>query len=386
MKTMKGIEVSVVLPCLNEEATIGECIRKIRKVFREQKLSGEIIVSDNNSTDNSVEIAESLGAKVVHQEKKGYGNTYLKGLSAARGRYIVIADSDNTYDFLEMPKFLAPLKSGEADFVIGSRLKGTILPGAMPMLHQYAGNPLFTSLMNLFFHVGISDAYCGMRAFNSSVYNRLALVAGGMEFGLEMVAKAALLKLKIKEVPITYHPRDGAPSKLRSFYDGWRSLRFMLMYSPDYLFLLPGGVFFLVGLFLMFLLLPGPVYFPGWGLDVHTMLLGSLMSILGFQVLVMGLTLKTYAVAGKFQIYDRMTAFVSKHFSLERALLVGSVVATAGLIVGLNVLYGWYLSGFGKLSTLRQVIVASNLIIIGLQTIFSAFLMSILLIEKRNGN
>lgn len=383
---MKEIELSVVLPCLNEEASIGECIRKIDKAFSDNHINGEIIVADNNSTDNSVKIAESLGAKVVHQNIRGYGNTYLKGFSEAKGKYILMADSDNTYDFLEIPLFLEPLRKGEADFVIGSRLKGKILPGAMPKLHQYIGSPILTGMLNLFFKTDVSDAHCGMRAFTSEAYRKLNLKCGGMEFASEMIIKAAENKLRIAEVPITYSARGGSPSKLRSFSDGWRHVRFMLMYSPNYLFLLPGGALFLIGAFLMLLLLPGPVLFRGVTLDTNSMLLGSLLSILGFQLITLGLTVKIYAFARKFEREGSLTSFITKHFTLERSISIGALVMAAGLLLGANVFYDWYLSGFGALSGFRLIVLASNLIIIGAQIVFSAFFMSILLVEKGSGN
>jgi len=322
----------------------------------------------------------------VHQTLRGYGNTYLKGFSEAKGRYILMGDSDNTYDFLEIPKFLEPLRKGEADFVIGSRLKGKIRPGAMPKLHQYIGNPLLTSMLNTFFKTSVSDSHCGMRAFSAKAYKKLNLKCGGMEFASEMLIKAAEQKLKIIEVPITYSSRGGTESKLRSFTDGWRHIRFMLMYSPDYLFILPGGFLFLLGSLLMLMLLPGPMTFHGATLDVHSMLFGSLMSILGFQIITMGLSIKTYAVADKFEKEGSLTHFVSRHFSLERSLLLGTIVAASGILFDLNVFYDWYLGGFGGLSGLRPVILSFNLIIIGAQIVFSAFFISILLIEKRNEN
>ena len=383
---MKEIELSVVLPCLNEEASIGACIKKIGKAFSDNHIKGEIIVADNNSTDRSVEIAESLGAKVVHQKLRGYGNTYLKGLSEAKGRYILMADSDNTYDFLEIPLFLEPLRQGKADFVIGSRLKGKIMPGAMPKLHQYIGSPLLTGMLNLFFRTNVSDAHCGMRAFSADAYRKLNLKCGGMEFASEMIIKAAEQKLRIAEVPITYSARGGTPSKLRSFSDGWRHVRFMLMYSPNYLFMLPGGALFLSGAFLMLLLLPGSVVVKGVTLDINSMLLGSLLSILGFQILTMGFTIKTYAVAGSFQKEGSLTSFVSRHLSLERSITLGLLVTLFGILLGLKVFNEWYLSGFGALSEFRNIILASTFIIIGVQTVFSAFFLSILLVEKRNGN
>jgi len=220
------IKVSVVMPCLNEAETIGSCIQKAKIALKGMKINGEIIIADNGSSDGSPQIARSLGAKVILQPIKGYGNAYIAGIKAAKGRYIIIADSDDTYDLSEMPKFIEKLDEGY-DLVMGTRLKGKILPEAMPWLHRHVGNPILTWILNLLFKAGVSDAHCGMRAFRKDAYDKMSLKSGGMEFASEMVIKAAMMKMKIAEVPITYYPRKGE-SKLRTFSDGWRHLRFML--------------------------------------------------------------------------------------------------------------------------------------------------------------
>jgi glycosyltransferase involved in cell wall biosynthesis len=234
-------EVSVVMPCLNEAETLPICIRKARAALERTGIAGEIVVADNGSTDGSIEIAKSLGARVVHVARRGYGAAYLGGLEEARGRYIVIGDSDDSYDFGDLERFVTPLREGY-DAVIGTRLRGTILPGAMPPLHRYLGNPVLTGILNLFFHVGVSDAHCGMRSFTREAFRRLELRTTGMEFASEMIVKMAKARMRIAEVPIVYHPdgRTRSPH-LRSFRDGWRHLRFMLLYSPKWLFLIPGG-------------------------------------------------------------------------------------------------------------------------------------------------
>ena len=257
------IEVSVVMPCLNEEETIGACIEKAQNTLNELGIQGEIVIADNGSTDTSVEIAERLGARVVHQPLQGYGAAYLAGIAAAAGQYIIMGDSDDTYDFTDLERFITPLRNGY-DFVIGNRLKGKILRGAMPPLHRYIGNPVLTGILNLLFRSGISDAHCGMRSFTQEAYQQMELRTTGMEFASEMIIKAIKADLKIEEIPITYYPREGE-SKLNSFRDGWRHLRFMLMLSPTYLFLIPGILLFLLGLVGTFALLPGPLQ-----IDSHT--------------------------------------------------------------------------------------------------------------------
>jgi len=282
------------MPCLNEEETIGICIKKAKAALKEMGVRGEIIVADNGSTDASVEIAQSLGAKVVHQPIRGYGAAYLAGISAAKGKYIVIGDSDDTYDFSEIEKFVQPLKDG-SDLVMGSRFSGEILSGAMPWLHQYIGNPVLTGILNILFKASVSDAHCGMRAFTKEAYEKMNLQTTGMEFASEIVIKAAKAGLKITEVPITYYPRKGE-SKLNSFRDGWRHLRFMLLYSPTYLFLIPGFILFLIGFIGTLLILPGPFKIGGHAYDVHVMTVTSLFTILGFQVVLLGLYARTYAL------------------------------------------------------------------------------------------
>lgn len=226
---MGKIEVSVVMPCLNEEATIGICIRKAFKAIKDNGLKGEVVVSDNGSSDRSVEIAESLGARVVHQPLKGYGNAFRKGIDEARGKYIVMADSDDTYPIQELARFAGPLMENRAEFVTGTRLKGKILPGAMPALHRYIGNPALTWVANLLFHIGISDINCGMRSFTKEAYEKMRAEATGMEFTPEMAIKASINKLRIMEIPIDYYPR-ATPSKLNSFSDGWRDLKYILTF------------------------------------------------------------------------------------------------------------------------------------------------------------
>jgi glycosyltransferase involved in cell wall biosynthesis len=375
---MQDIEVSVVMPCLNEEKTVGICVRKAFEALKRCGIKGEVIVVDNGSTDNSAQIAESSGARVVHQPKRGYGNAYLKGFAEARGKYIVMGDSDNTYDFSELEKFVEPLRRGY-DFVIGSRFKGKILPSAMPWLHQYIGNPILTKIFNLLFRAGISDAYCGMRSFTKEAYKRMKLRTTGMEFAFEMLIEALRAKLKIAEVPITYYLREGE-SKLHSFRDGWRPLRLMLLYSPTHLFLIPGAIMMTIGLMLLFALLRGPLRIGSISFDIHYMVLGSLLSILGLEVVNLGFYAKIYAVTEKLEEKDKLIDFLLRHFNLERGMFVGFILFMIGLSINVYILYRWVTPSlwFEGGTQLRGALLAMTLMVIGAQIVFSSFFLSIL--------
>jgi len=375
------MEVSVVMPCLNEEKTIGICIKKAFATFRDEGIDGEVIVVDNGSTDNSAQIARDSGAKVVYQPIRGYGSAYLHGLEEAKGKYIIMADADNTYDLQEIGKFLIPLRQGY-EFCLGSRFRGKILPGAMPWLHRYIGNPLLTWILNLFFHAKISDVHCGMRAISKEALKKMNLKTLGMEFASEMVIKGLELKLKIKEIPITYHQREGE-SKLASFQDGWRHLRFMLLYSPTYLFLIPGMIMFFIGLVFLLVLLPGPIRIGNLYFDIHYMVLGSLLVIMGFQIINLGLYAKSYSLTAHFEENDRFIKWFLRHFNLERGLIIGAVVTLVGLGINVYILIRWILGNFGPLSEVRTGLVALTFIVIGIQIIFSSFFLSILGIKKR---
>jgi len=373
----QDVAISVVMPCLNEEETIGVCVEKALEGIRRTGLPGEVIVADNGSEDRSIEIAESLGARVVHQRKRGYGNAYLAGFAAARGRYIVMGDSDDTYDFREIGALIKPLQDDGAEYVMGSRFAGTILPGAMPWLHQYIGNPVLTKILNVMFGLKASDCHTGFRAFSKEAYERMRLRTTGMEFASEMVINAAKAKLKVAEVPITYYPRGGE-SKLRSFRDGWRHLRFMLMYSPDHLFLIPGGLLFVVGLVGMAALLPGPIHIGTKLISFHFMFVAALLLLLGFQILLTGFYAKAYAYTHRFAPDDRMIQLFYRYFSLEKWILVGLGVFAVGLGFDVYVLVTWINHGFKHLFEVRPAIVALTLMVIGGQLVFSSFLLSIL--------
>lgn len=371
--------VSLVIPARDEEETIGECISRSMKVFDQMGVEGEVIVADS-STDSTPEIARSLGAKVVRPEKLGYGNAYLAGFEEARGRYIVIMDGDLTYDPIEIPEFIRLLERDEADFVIGTRLKGKIEEGAMPALHRYIGNPLLTWMLNRLFGARISDSHCGMRAISKEALDRLSLRAGGMEFASEMVIEASRKKLRIREVPITYHPRKGA-SKLRSFSDGWRHLRFMMLYRPGPFLLLPGSVALIFGLVLTLFVM---MHEPNQELRMHSLILGSMLLIMGYQTLLSGLYVgafgKSYGAEGGGGLIGRLMDY----HSLEKELVLGIALLAGGALLGLEVIFGWASSGYGTLQEVQTAMMAMILSIMGIQTIFSAVFISLLLLNSGN--
>ncbi len=375
------IEVSVVMPCLNEQEAIGICIKKIQDVFRKYNLKGEIVVADNGSVDRSVELARSLGARVVFEKHKGYGSAYLRGLSEARGEYIVIGDSDNTYDFNDIPRFLDALKGGY-DFVIGSRFKGAIQKGAMSWSHRYIGNPILSSMTRLFFFTSLSDIHCGMRAFTRTAYAKMRLMTVGMEFATEMVVSALTNHLTIYEIPISYHPRAGI-SKLKAFADAWRHIRFMLLYCPVWLYFIPGTIGFLAGATLLLLLVQGPFFFFGRYWDIHLLAFGSVLSLLSFQILTLGICAHTYAVRQGFIRYDRLTLFFKQFFTLEKGIAVGLVLFLIGFSINAFIFFEWYSKHFGALHRIRESIVAMTLLVIGLQTVFSSFLINLLFLERK---
>ncbi len=376
--------VSVVMPCLNESETIGICIDQAKETLQKHNIDGEIVVADNGSTDNSVEIAESKGARVVHEAARGYGNAYRTGIAAARGKYIIIGDSDESYDFREINRFLEKLNEGY-DVVMGTRMKGNIEKNAMPWLHRYIGNPLLTGILNIFFNSGISDAHCGMRAFTKDAFHKMELKTSGMEFASEIVIKSALTNLKMTEIPITLH-KDGRsrPPHLRSFRDGWRHLRFMLMHSPTYLYLWPGLTLFFFGMLALVLLLPGPFYIAGRMIDIHVMVLGSLCAILGLQITSTGMFARVYALVHRFIPADKPLQKAFKYFNLERGILAGALVFLTGFVMDLFILVKWIVKDFGALDQVRLALFASTLIILGVQIIFSSFFLSMIGLSADN--
>jgi glycosyltransferase involved in cell wall biosynthesis len=365
--------VSVVIPCLNEAENIEECVTAAREALLRMQVPGEVVVADNDSEDDSARIAERAGARVVVERRRGYGSAYLAGFAASRGRFIVMADADLTYDFNEIPRFVEALEQG-AEMVIGDRMDN-IQPGAMPWLHRYIGNPILTGLLNLFFRTGVNDAHCGMRALRRDVLARLDLRTTGMEFASEMVIRASKEHLRIAEFPIEYHPRGGE-SKLSSFRDGWRHLRFLLVHSPNHLFIVPGAVLAGLGTLIVVFVAAGLDFFGrAWG--VHAIIGGALLMIVGTQVLALGLCAHaygTYFMGERDPWFDRMRA----RFRLEHGLLLGGLFALVGLAIGAVIVGTWIAHGFGSLADEKLAVVAASLIIVGIQIFFSSFLLSIL--------
>ncbi|MBN1762910.1 MAG: glycosyltransferase family 2 protein [Methanomicrobia archaeon] len=370
-------DVSVVMPSMNEEGTIGVCIEKVLRVFAEQQLDGEIIVADN-STDSTPEIARSLGAIVITPEQRGYGNAYLAGLAHATGKYIVIGDADGTYDFAELPKFLQPLLEDKADLVMGNRFGGTIYKGAMPRLHQYIGNPFLTKLLSWLFKIKISDAHCGMRSFTREAYEQMKLRTGGMEFASEMVVEAAKQKLLIAEVPINYYARN-APSKLHSFRDGWRHIRFMMLYRPEPFLFFPGALVFLLGVLLsLTILLRGNVETS----HMHSLIFSSILVIIGFQTVATGIIMKAYAAVQGIAEKEGWIKKLLDYHSLEKELALGIGLLLLGLTFGLKVIGTWVNTGFGSLSEITTAVLAMVLAAVGIQTIFTAIFLSVLMLRE----
>jgi glycosyltransferase involved in cell wall biosynthesis len=370
--------VSVVIPCLNEAENIEECVTAAREALHRMQVVGEVVVADNGSEDDSARLAEQAGARVVVERRRGYGSAYLAGFAASRGRYIVMADADLTYDFNEIPRFVEALQQG-AEMVIGDRMDN-IQPGAMPWLHRYVGNPILTGLLNLFFRTGVKDAHCGMRALRREVLPRLDLRTTGMEFASEMVIRASKERLRIAEFPIEYHPRGGV-SKLSSFRDGWRHLRFLLVHSPNHLFIAPGAVLAGLGTLIVVFVAAGLDFFGrAWG--VHAIIGGALLMIVGTQVLALGLCAHaygTYFMGERDPWFDRMRA----RFRLEHGLLLGGLFALVGLVIGAVIVGTWIAHGFGSLADEKLAVVAASLIIVGIQIFFSSFLLSILGLRRR---
>jgi len=381
----EDIEVSVVMPCLNEEETIGTCIRKAFQTLAEHNIRGEVVVGDNGSTDSSIQIAESLGARVVHQPIKGYGSALMTAIKSAKGKYIVMGDSDDSYDFSDLHRFVEPLREGK-NMVMGTRLKGKIVHGAMPWLNRYIGNPFLSGFLNLLFRTGISDAHCGMRSFTREAYEKMKLQTTGMEFASEMVIKASKARLEVAEIPITLYP-DGRSRKphLRPFRDGWRHLRFMLLYSPTYLFLIPGFTMFLPGLSLLITLLFGPVHIGKMLFNVHFMFFASLLTLTGFQIISLGFYAKTYALTQRLE-KDRLILFLTKHFTLERGLIVSLIFFLLGLIPNIYILYISIKTSFGPIDQIKPALFGLTFIVIGIQGIFSSFYFGVLGIGKKRSH
>lgn len=375
----KEIEVSVILPALDEEVTIGQCIEKIKKVFLEKHIHGEIIVMDS-STDSTGTVARDLGATVIRPEKAGYGYAYIEGFRHAKGRYIVMGDADNTYDFLDIPRLIEPLKQG-ADLVIGSRFRGEIKRGSMSPLHRYIGNPLLNRILNMVFRTHFSDSHSGFRAIRRSALECLKLESGGMEFASEMLIRASERGLTITEVPITYYPRV-SPSKLHSFADGWRHIRFVLLMRPIPFLAFPGIFFAGIGFVLMGMFsMTGDIEAS----HLHSFILSALLLLGGTQGVFMGILISTYSVIHGYQEKSGFMKRIMNYHSLEKFLIAGGVVILAGILFGVHIIYTWIASDFGELSQISVAVVALLLIIIGMETLFFSIFTSMMLLNENNG-
>ena len=372
--------VSVVMPCLNEEAAIGACIEKIQRTFGTAGIAGEIVVCDNGSTDASVAIAERMGARVVHESRRGYGNAYLKGFAEARGTYLVMGDADDTYDFSLIPEFLSAMTERGCDFVTGSRYLG----GGdkhVTLLHRFVGNPGLTAILNLLFRTRYTDVYCGFRAFTREAYERIRPVSPGMEFNLELAINAQLAGLRITEIPIELGPRKGE-SKLRTFRDGWRSLRMMLLYSPNKLFFVPGALLLGLGLGLHVAVLLGLLRFGGRPAAGVTGVFATILSVVGFQILSLGLHAKTYSWSRRFDRENKGLAAFYRRFNLETGLLAGAGLVAAGAGVLGVLVVEWVRSDLLPLPRPEWVSFGATLVILGCSTIFTALFISAMSMTK----
>jgi hypothetical protein len=369
------------MPCLNEAETLETCITKAQQAMRDARINGEVVIADNGSTDGSQEIAKRLGARVVAVQEKGYGSALRGGIAAARGRYVIMGDADDSYNFLDIPRFVRRLRDG-FDLVMGNRFQGGIMPGAMPWKHRWIGNPVLTAIGRLFFRCPSGDFHCGLRGFSKQAYQRMDLCTSGMEFASEMVIKSTLMGLSITEIPTVLSPdgRTRAPH-LRSWRDGWRHLRFMLLFSPRWLFLVPGLSLIVVGMLTVLWLLAGPRSLGPVTLDIHTLLVAGFACLLGYQLVVFAVFTKVFAITERLHPPNRFLNRLFRYVTLETGVVAGLLTSMAGaLLLGLA-LWSWRAAGFGSLDpvvTMRQVIPAVLLMTLGVETIFVSFFLSIL--------
>ena len=379
-------EVSIVMPCLNEAETIATCVAKARRFLEESGVAGEVIVADNGSTDGSRQLAEAAGARVVAVAERGYGSALQGGIAAARSRFVIMGDADDSYDFSNLMPFVEKLREG-FDLVMGDRFAGGIQPGAMPPLHRFLGNPILSAIGRLFFRSPVRDFHCGLRAFRTEAYERMKLRTTGMEFASEMVVKATLLGMRIGEVPIVLHPdgRSRAPH-LRSWRDGWRHLRFLLLYSPRWLFLYPGMLLMLAGAAVSGWLLPRPRTFAGVGFDVQTLLYAGMAILIGFQAVLFAIFTKVFAMNAGLLPADRKLQSALRNVTLEAGLIVGALLFLFGLAGSLYAVDIWGAARFGGLDpsqTLRLIIPAVVCLTLGCEIILSSFFLSVLGLQRR---
>lgn len=376
----KRPKVSAVIPCLDEARTIGICVQKAMSSFEKMGVVGEVVVADNGSTDGSQALAAEHGARVIHQPIKGYGAALRAGMEAARGEIIVMADADDSYDWTQIAPFAAKIDEGY-DLVMGNRFRGGIDPGAMPPLHRYLGNPVLSLIARVAFGVGIGDFHCGMRALRKDAFERMQLRSDGMEFATEMVANASHQRLRIAEIPTKLHKdKRGRPPHLRSFRDGWRHLRFILTYAPDYLFVAPGLGMLALGLVLQLLLVNGPVDFGSVHLGIHFLALGAALSLIGFNVFNLGVFAKTLMSQRYAGLQSHIADFAQGAFSLEKGLITGGLLVLIGLGIDASILGHWLRHRSEPMEdTVHLAFVASTAIVLGMNLMFSSFLLNMLL-------
>jgi glycosyltransferase involved in cell wall biosynthesis len=382
----EGVELSVVMPCLNEAPTVGICVKKAIDSLKRHGIRGEVIIADNGSSDGSQQIAREMGARVVNVERRGYGSALQSGIAAAHGQFVLMGDADDTYDFSQLDQFVDKLREGY-DLVMGNRFRGKILPGAMPHLHRYLGNPVLTGLGRLFFKSPVRDFHCGLRAFRKDAIERLGLRTMGMEFASEMIVKATAFGLRVTEIPTTLAPdrRDRAPH-LRTWRDGWRHLRFLLLYSPRWLFLYPGIALFTVGVLLSAFLLQGPIRIGNVVFDVHTLLFAAMAILIGFQSAVFATFTKVFAISEGLLPEDPRLTRMFRYVTLEVGLIVGILLILAGAGAWALGLEYWRIRQFGPLDpekTLRIVIPGMVCFTLGFQVILSSFFLSVLGMSRR---
>ncbi len=380
------IELSIVMPCLNEERTVGVCIEKALGFLHSNGIAGEVVIGDNGSTDDSVRIAESLGARVAATAKKGYGFALMAGIKAAQGRYIIMGDADDSYDFSALGEMLEKLRAGH-DLVMGNRFQGGIKPGAMPFLHRYLGNPVLSMLGRLFFKIPVRDFHCGLRGFSKEAYSRLNMQTGGMEFASELVVKASLQKFKIAEVPVILYPdgRDRKPH-LRTWSDGWRHLRFLLLHSPDWLFLYPGLFLLLIGITGAAILSFGDIRIEHVRLGIHTLLYAYLFIMVGFHFLSFFMVSRLFGIDTQLFPQPKEYHKVRKLVTLETGLIVGFILLLAGIFLSAINIYDWKQTGFGDLEpnhNLRLLFPSITFILIGIEIILASFILSFIKISIR---
>ena len=378
-------ELTILIPCLNEADTIGSCITKALTFLSSNHILGEVLVADNGSTDGSPEIAQNKGARVIYVAEKGYGSALIQGISEALGKYVIMGDADDSYDFLSLGAFISELRNG-VDLVMGNRFKGGIHPQAMPFSHRYIGNPILSMIGRLFFKSNVSDFHCGLRGFKRESILKLDLHTTGMEFASEMVVKAVLNRLIISEVPTILYP-DGRsrPPHLKTWSDGWRHLRFFMLYSPRWLFLYPGIILFILGLLMTGWLITGPKVIGKVTLDLNTLLYGILAIQVGFQSINFAVYTKLFAMSEGLLPIDPKFYNLYKYITLERGIILGAVMIGIGLLVSAIVFLSWESSSFGPLDpslSLRMVIPGTMLILMGFQIILSSFFLSILMLKR----